>query len=148
MIFSKTDPSLHKLSAVDGITLQSIENKHMQLLEFNHAMHLRLAYCYLVKFGPQNAAKHMKKTLISFLSFHGVDPAKYHETITQGWLKAVWHFMQQSHPTPSSEAFLKTNPVLLNKEILLSHYSEDLLFSAQARCQYLAPDLNPFPDSE
>jgi len=148
MLFSHTPNCPHELSAVDEITLQSIENKHLQLAEFNHAMHLRLAYCYLVKQGPKKAGKLMKETLINFLSFHGVDPSKYHETITQGWLKAVWHFMQQSHPLASSEAFLKENPVLLNKEILLSHYSEDRLFSEQARVQYLEPDLNPFPETE
>jgi len=148
MIFSKTPNCQHQLSAIDEITLQSIENKYLQLAEFNHAMHLRLAYCYLIKWGVKNAGKQMKKTLISFLSFHGVDSSKYHETITQGWLKAVWHFMQQSHPLPSSEAFLKENPVLMNKEILLSHYSEERLFSEQARVQYLAPDLNPFPETE
>lgn len=137
----------HQLSEQDLILLAAIENRHLQLAEFSHAVHIKLAYVYLAQAGFKGASQLMPAALRGFLRHHGVDPKKFHVTLTEGWLRAIWHFMQQSPGSESADAFLAQNPVLLNKEILLSHYSHERLFSEQARQCYLAPDLNPFPES-
>ena len=135
------------LAASDVLLLEAIENRQLQLAEFSHEVHIKLAYVYLAQAGLKGACQRMPKTLGGFLQHHGVDPNKFHATLTEGWLRAIWHFMQQSPGTESADDFLRQNPVLLNQEILLSHYSHERLFSDRARKRYVEPDLNPFPES-
>ncbi len=135
----------HQVSRADQMMVESIEHNRFQLAEFDHAIHVRLAYCYLVEVGLIPSQQKMEQTLRQFLKFNGVDSNKFHVTLTIAWLKAVWHFMQQSPVMSSSAEFLQAHPVLLNKDILLSHYSHQLLFSDRARKHFVEPDLNPLP---
>ncbi len=128
---------------MDELMVAAIENHVMQLPEFTHQSHVKLAYCYLSSYGFESGGKRMQNTLRNFLKAHGVSSDKFHMTLTHGWLIAIWHFMQNSPIANSADEFLAHNPVLLNKDILLSHYSHDLLFSERARKQFIEPDLNP-----
>ncbi len=135
----------HRMSEADELMVAAIENHVMQLPEFSHEVHVKLAYCYLTSHDLSDGGKKMQDTLMGFLKAHGVSPDKFHMTITHGWMIAIWHFMQNSQSMKSANEFISTNPVLLNKEILLSHYSHELLFSDRARSKFIEPDLNPFP---
>lgn len=137
---------IHQISAVDQMMVKSLENYHFQLAEFNHAVHLKLAYCYLVQTGIRQSLVSMENTLKGFLHANGVDKNKFHVTLTGAWLKAVWYFMQNSPEINSADEFIKLHPALLNKDLLLSHYSHELLYSDQARKKFVQPDLNPFPE--
>ncbi|WP_223789129.1 hypothetical protein [Marinicella meishanensis] len=137
----------HCLVAQDLMLLAAVENRQLQLAEFNHAVHIKVAYGYLVQVGLAGACQQMPATLRGFLQHHGVDPKKFHATMTEGWLRAIWHFMQHGPASESADEFLQQNPVLLNREILLSHYSHERLFSDRARQRYVEPDLNPFPEN-
>jgi hypothetical protein len=137
----------HQVSSQDEWLVAAIEQHQLQLAEFNHQAHLSMAYVYLARGGFDRAFTQMSETLKKYLKAKGVDAGKFHLTLTWAWLKAVWHFMRQSAPMSSAKAFLEANPVLLNKDILLSHYSHDRLFSDRARRRLVHPDLNPFPDA-
>jgi hypothetical protein len=112
---------------------------------FDHRAHLRLAYTCLVEHSGEEALSRIRRGLLGFLRYHGVDSTKYHETLTRAWLLAVRHFMARSGPTDSAEAFIDANPSLLDTGILGTHYSADLLFSERARGEFVAPDLEPIP---
>ena len=135
----------HRISPQDELLVAAIEQHQLQLAEFNHQAHLSMAYVYLARGGFDQAFNIMSDTLQKYLKANGVDAGKFHLTLTWAWLKAVWHFMCQSEPMSSASAFLAANPVLLNKDILLSHYSHERLFSDRARRRLVHPDLNPFP---
>ncbi len=141
--FSKLN---HQVSHGDQVLVDAIECYRLKLAEFNHATHIKLAYCYLVSLGPADGQVKMQDTLVKFLNFNGVDRKKFHVTLTQAWLIAVWHFMQKSPTMASADDFVKANPGLLNKDLLASHYSHDLLFSERARNKFVNPDLSPFPE--
>ena len=136
----------HQINATDQMMVASIEDYRFNLVEFNHAVHIKLAYCYLVKNGPKTSILNMQNTLKGFLHANGVDRNKFHVTLTHAWLKAVWHFMQNCPAMKSSDEFIQNNPALLNKDLLLSHYSHELLFSDKARKKYVDPDLNRLPE--
>lgn len=136
--------SIHKISPADEIFVASIENFTMQLVEFNHVAHLKLAYCYLVKNGLKNGIKKMSQTLKSFLAAKGVDGDKFHVTLTHVWVNLVWQAMLNNPGNESTEIFLSHSPMLLNKDIVFNYYSHDLLFSEQARNTYVYPDLSAF----
>jgi hypothetical protein len=88
----------------------------------------------------------MRMSLLSFLQHIGVGSAKFHDTLTTAWIKAVRHFMEHSSPSASFTEFIMSNPRLLDTQIMHKHYSAQLLFSAAARSAVVQPDLAPIPD--
>jgi ketosteroid isomerase-like protein len=109
---------------------------------------VRLAYVYLCGHPIDAAVERMKASLLAFLAHLGVDPGKYHETITRAWIMAVDHFMQRSGGSYDSAAsFMQANPVLLDSKIMLTHYSAEVLFSPEARRSFVQPDIQPIPPS-
>lgn len=112
---------------------------------FDHRSHLRLAYIHLVTHGPVRAVDSFRGALTDLLQRNGIDATKFHETLTRAWLLAVWHFMERVGDTTSSDEFLQRSAVLHDPKVMLSHYSKGLLFGAEARTRFVAPDLDPIP---
>ena len=136
----------HATSPADIRFRNDVESCTLAPDQFDHRAHVRLAYAYLTEHGPEEAAKRMRSALIAFLRHHGVDPSKYHETITRAWIRAVRHFMEISPAASSADAFIDANPALLDARIMLTHYSAEVLFSQQARERFIEPDLDAIPD--
>ena len=113
--------------------------------EFDHRAHLRLAYVYLTEYDTETAYQAMRDVLQEFLQHNGIDISKYHETITRAWILAVRHFMEGTVSAESADAFIQQNTIMLDSKIMLSHYSTELLFSDEAREQFVDPDLEPIP---
>ena len=113
---------------------------------FDHAAHVRLAYVYLCQHEVDGATGAMRDALVAFLRAHGIPATKYHETLTRAWVLAVDHFMQQAPgPYPSAAVFMQANPRLLDSRIMLTHYSAEVLFSAEARERFVPPDVQSIP---
>jgi len=106
---------------------------------------VRLAYVYLCDHDVDTAQALMKSALLRFLNHVGVDPTKYHETLTRAWILAIRYFMQQIPSSDSAHSFMEADPRMLDAEIMLTHYSADLLFSEEARLRFVEPDLSPIP---
>ena len=53
--------------------------------------------------------------------------------------------MHRSPEASSADDFIERNPLLLDSKIMLTHYSADLLFSDQARADFVEPNLDPIP---
>lgn len=113
--------------------------------DFDHRAHVRLAYVYLCNHDVDAACDLMKSSLLRFLDHLGVDPVKYHETLTRAWVLAVRHFMEKVEASDSAESFMNTDPRMLDTEIMLTHYSTDLLFSEEARLRFVEPNVSPIP---
>jgi hypothetical protein len=135
----------HTVSAADRIFRSDFEEGRVIPAQFDHRAHVRLAYVYLTEGGVDAASDTMRNALSAFLERHGIDPAKYHETLTRSWILAVRHFMERTPATSSADEFIAANPMLLDSKIMLTHYSASLLFSAEARAQFVEPDLDAIP---
>jgi hypothetical protein len=138
-------PTPHQLSAADHEFLGGFEEGTLSPQEFHHREHVRLAYMYLALHGPDGATAKLREALQGYLSQHGIDPAKYHETMTHAWLLAVHHFMVTSPPRTSSDEFIVAQPILLDPRIMLTHYSSKAIKSEEARASFVEPDLDPIP---
>ncbi|HSQ69903.1 MAG TPA: hypothetical protein VLM41_07435 [Steroidobacteraceae bacterium] len=138
------------VSSADRVFRSSVESGELPAADFNHRAHLRLAYVYLAEHqsDANEAYERMRATLLHFLARHGVDPSKYHDTLTRAWILAVRHFMVRTPDACSADAFIDANPVLLDSKVMLTHYSTELLFSEQARRQFVEPDRDPIPRHE
>ena len=112
---------------------------------FSHRAHLRLAYVYLVDSDADSAYEKMRDALHAFLGHLGIAEGKYHDTMTRAWILAVRHFMEKTQDAGSADAFIDQNPLMLDSNVMLTHYSADLLFSQEARQRFVEPDLDPIP---
>jgi len=133
------------LSESDRRFLALFESCELDPAAFDHRAHLRLAYACLAGGGTDDAHARVRRGLLRFLDAHGIDPAKYHETLTRAWILAVRHFMARTDGAQSADAFLERNPELLDSRIMLTHYSREALFSEDARSRFVRPDLDPIP---
>jgi hypothetical protein len=137
----------HAASPDDRAFLAAFEAHAVPPAAFNHREHLRLAYVCLCESRADEAQGRVRAALQAFIAHHGVDPAKYHETITRAWVLAVDYFMRKSEgPFESFDAFIAADPRLLDSSIMLTHYSKERLFSEQARTSFIEPDLQEIPD--
>jgi hypothetical protein len=139
---------MHLLTDIDLEFKRQFEAGELAPGDFNHRAHLRLGYIHLASHGPDQAVTSFRNALLAYLGHHGVDPGKFHETMTQAWLMAVWHFMQRAGDTSGSEDFLLRSTELLDPKVMLTHYSRELLSSEDARKAFVKPDLEPIPPGD
>lgn len=135
----------HQISTGDRAFQAQFESCKFPLAEFNHRAHLRLAYVYLAEQDTETAGQMMRDALKNFLEHLGIDLSKYHETMTRAWILAVRHFMQSTPSSASADSFIKQNPEMLDQTIMMTHYSAELLFSEEARANFVEPDLDSIP---
>lgn len=123
-----------------------VESCEFPVSDFNHRAHIRLAYAYLTENNAAESIVLMRDTIIGLLKHVGVEPSeKYHETLTEAWILAVNHFMNNTQGSESADDFIDKNKVLLDSKIMMTHYSAEVLFSEQARKSFVEPDLDPIP---
>ena len=137
----------HLLSPDDEEFRVQFESCEFPAADFNHREHLRLAYIYLVENDndTDTASQLMREAIHGFLKHLGVGLGKYHETITRAWVLAVRHFMEATPESESAASFIEQNPVMLDTKIMMTHYSAELLFSDEARAEFVQPNLDPIP---
>lgn len=133
------------VSDSDRSFVDAFEQCAIGTAEFDHAAHLRVAYVYLCETSSAAASDRMKDSLLNFLAHINADPGKYHMTLTVAWMHAVRHFMKQTRASSCFADFIDRHPVLLDPEIMLTHYTAGTLFSDTARTTFVAPDIEPIP---
>lgn len=131
----------HQISAEDQKFQQLFEACEFPPGDFDHRAHVRLAYIYFCESSSDAARESMKQSLLEFLHHFGIDESKYHETLTRSWVMAVHHFMKLSPECHSATDFIDRNRELLDTQIMLSHYSAEVLFSPEARTRFVEPDI-------
>jgi len=88
----------------------------------------------------------MRNALYAYLEHLGIDvTTKYDDTITRAWILAVRHFMEMTLDSISADSFIDKNPKMLDTKIMMTHYSAEVLFSDEARTNFIEPNLDPIP---
>jgi hypothetical protein len=111
---------------------------------FHHRDHLRLAWCLIRKSGIQAATSTITEGIRRFATQHG-QADKYHETLTQFWVRIVSHLIDTRPDIMEFERFLQTYPQLLDKALPYYHWSRETMQSQDARAHWVAPDLLALP---
>jgi hypothetical protein len=113
-----------------------------RLASFTHRDHLRVAFAYARRGGIEHAIDRARHGLRHITAAHG-QPERYHETLTTAWARVIAHHAI-AH-TGGFDAFVAAHPRLLDRDLLLAHYSRERLFSAAARQRFVEPDLLALP---
>lgn len=127
------------------LLVKAFEERTLSKSEWTHAAHLLvgLYYCFNFPFG---VAKNLMRDGIYWLNdSHGTpntDSSGYHETLTMFWLKTVESFLEKNKSEKSltvlAEKLIETYK---NSRLPLEFYSREVLFSVEARYEYVKPDL-------
>jgi hypothetical protein len=110
---------------------------------FPHRAHLRMAWLYVTDLGPDLAIEKAAGGIRNLAQQNGL-PTLYHATITRAWVYAVAAAIGHSSSTTFA-GFIEEHPRLLDKHLLLEHYTKAVLTSPEARAAWVAPDVRPIP---
>lgn len=137
--------SPHSPSPSDLDFLNAFKSAKINLQDFDHRAHLKLAYVLLCSESAEASAKEIGNMIRNALNKNKMDTSKFNVTMTHAWTEAVLHFMHQTPTCRSANEFLEQNVALLDSRIMLSHYSEKRLYCEDARHHYLPADISPIP---
>ncbi|MBV9609285.1 MAG: hypothetical protein JO187_06990, partial [Acidobacteria bacterium] len=105
---------------------------------FTHVDHIRLAWIYLRRYGAETAAERIRTTIQRFAHSLGQDD-KYHETITQGWLRLVAAAARLTPELTSFDKFIEKHGWLLDRDALKVFYTPERLASEEAKRHPVEP---------
>lgn len=123
--------------------VESFETGTIAEADWRHAEHLAVALFYLSHHDFETALERMRAGIFNLLKAFGVDTTRetpYHETLTVFWMRTVEDFRRSKNGAAIGEicgelveTFDKNHP--------LKFYSAELLYTKQARREFVAPDL-------
>ena len=112
--------------------------------EFRHHKHLAVVLWFVATFPYDDASARMKRGIQRLAASYG--KTGYHETITEFWLRMVRGFLPEGERTDSIAVL--ANQLIekyADKNAILDYYSAELLASAEAKSDWVEPDLKPLP---
>ncbi len=138
------EPKLIRRSAEQIEQLvQAVETCTLTPAEFDHHAHMTVALWYLAHLPADAAADTMRATIQRFAACHG-HQGLYHETITLFWMRLLGHYLGIASPhEPFADTTYRALVELGSMQPVFLHYSRELIFSEQARREWVAPDLLP-----
>lgn len=111
---------------------------------FRHRQHIQLAFITVRRYGTEEAADRIGSWIRQLTSYARA-PQKYNATVTRAWTQIVGHHVAADQSVTDFGEFARRNPALLDKRLLIRHYSPAVLASPQARTGWAEPDLAAFP---
>jgi hypothetical protein len=132
-------------SAADLAFLSQFESCSLPESEWTHLAHIRVAWICLAVETPERALARIRAGILRYNTEVLGRRHQYHETVTIAFTRLVAHRMAAGEAWQSFAARIDD---ILNAEdpVLLRFYSEERLFSAVARQQYVAPDRAELPE--
>jgi pyridoxamine 5'-phosphate oxidase len=112
------------------------------LEEFRHADHVRAAFAYVERDGPDRALPAMLAGIRRFAAAKG-DPGKFHYTLTRAWLTLIVEARARHPHARTAAALLNACPLLAEQATIGRFYSPEVLAQDGARAGWLEPDRAP-----
>src|SRR5262245_58592311 len=96
----------------DDELISGFENGAMPPGQFGHREHLRLAWCYLTRFGREETERRLLAGLRSFAARAG-KPDKFDAALTSAWVRVLADASLQLESAATFEALIAARPELL-----------------------------------
>ena len=129
--------------------LRGFAERQLPRERWTHAAHLTVALWHLLQYDWPEAVSRVREGIKAYNAAHGVRQTPtggYHETLTIFWMRAVRAFLEDGRNEGRSLVALANSLVAsAERDLPLRHYSRELLFSAEARANWVEPDLRPLP---
>src|SRR5215212_8383621 len=125
--------------------LRRFEDCTLPREEWTHAAHLTVALWHLLQFDWPKAVARVRRGIKRYNATHGIlttPTGGYHETLTLFWLRAVRTFLEAERNEARALVHLANELIAsADKGLPLEHYTRALLFSTEARANWVEPDL-------
>ena len=128
---------------------QAFEDCTLPLAAWTHRAHVRMAFLYASQHLPADSLERMRTSIQKYNASRQIPESLergYHETITVAFMRLVHHAIRQTGPFVTSEVFCERHPELLEKSVLSQYYTKDRLRTAEAKRQFVEPDLAALPE--
>ena len=134
------EPMYHgtMIPMTDREFLTALEHCELAPEAFTHAAHVRAGYLYLCAGGFDSALGRMRCAVKRYAAHLG-KADKYHETITVAYLALIHQRLSEGGDAGDWMSFMERNPELLDRDLLLRHYSRSELGSDLARRIFILP---------
>lgn len=106
---------------------------------FRHADHVRVAFDLLAKYDFIDASAIYAKGIRTLAAKAGA-PKKFNLTITYAFMSLIAERLANC-PPPNFNAFVRSNPDLMSKDVLMRWYDSERLNTDAARTIFLLPDV-------
>lgn len=118
--------------------------------EWNHAAHIAVAGCYLIRYSDEDAADRARSGIRHYNQCTGTinsDHSGYHETLTLLWLALVKARLRQ---LDAGTARIDAVRILIaefapQRDLFREYYTFDVVRSVEARRSWVPPDAKPLP---
>ena len=130
---------LTSAAMTDADFLAAIENCSYPIADFHHAEHLRLGWLLLSRMDWMAASARAARAIRRLTQHYG-RADRYHETVTQAWMRLL-----ASHEEQDFSEFLTLHGDRLSLDLLCRHWRRETLMSNDARAHWVEPDLDPLP---
>lgn len=131
--------------------LRCFEDQSLPLEQWHHRAHLKVAYLHLLRYSFEESLEKVRRGIRAYNAAQGIQDSPtggYHETMTCAWLQLVYVTLRQFGPAEDADTFFNTQTQLEGKRVLLLFYSRDRIMSAEAKREFIQPDLAPLPGVE
>ena len=116
--------------------------------EWTHQAHLAVGAWHVDRYGPDEALVRLRDGIRLLNDSHGTvnsDTSGYHETITRAYVRLIGGFLASCPDDALQQRVSRLiNGPLGDRDVLLRHYSREILMSVRARNEFVEPDLAPF----
>ena len=103
----------------DDELVRGFETGELPPGRFGHPEHLRLAWCYLTRFGREEAERRLLAGLRAFAARAG-KPDKFDAALTSAWVGVLADASRQLD-APSFDALIAARPELLDSAAVRAH---------------------------
>ena len=113
--------------------------------EWTHAAHLTVALWHLLQYDWPEAVERVRLRIQRYNAAHGIRTTPtggYHETLTLFWMRRVRAFLEEGRNEARSLVALANNLAgSADRNLPLTYYTRERLFSTEARAAWVEPDL-------
>lgn len=144
MIYDATARELASDEALAGF-VEEFEECTIPAAEWTHAAHLAMAGGYLLERSLDQAIEAARVGIQRYAKCRGVDPARYHETLTQFWMYVSHAFLHERGLPGAEGVRALIGEYGRRSDLFRDFYSYDVTRSEGARTGWEAPDLKALP---
>ena len=113
-----------------------------ELADFRHADHVRAAWAYVERDGPDRALTAMLEGIQRFANAKGAT-SKFHYTLTRAWVALIVDARARYPDARTATALMAACPLLMDAHAIERFYSAGTLGSDRARASWIEPDRAP-----
>ncbi len=111
---------------------------------FTHEAHFRLAWIHLTRYGLESAIENIRTQIKGYAEAVGATQ-KYNDTVTVAAVYLTHHFMGKATGKTFEDLMLEFPQLKADfKGVLGQYYSTNIFSNAEAKANYLPPDLQDF----